>query len=135
MGNDYHIQVINPTDPTGSKITAIIPYRLILHYYKYLPVRYENFRVAKQVLENPARIFSGIRQYNEGGWCFTGKPRLWYVRSEVQSAFPTNLVFAVYLNSRYYLYEARAEFCADDDVHCPKDWKNRYGSLAWKSTS
>jgi len=75
MGSDYFTEIVNPTDLTGPRIQAIIPYRLILNYYKFLPVRYENLRVAKHVLENPMRIFSGVRQFNEGGWCFTGRPQ------------------------------------------------------------
>ncbi len=135
MGKDYFTEVINPSDPKGPKTTAIIPYQLILNYYKFSPVRYENFRVAKEVLENPQRIFSGIRQFNEGGWCFTGKPESWYIRQAVQAPFPNNLVFTVYLNSNYYVYEARAEACAEDDFLCPKDWKNRYGALVWKKNT
>jgi len=132
---NYSIQVINPDDPDGLKIEAIIPHRLILHYYKYDPVRYENFRAVRHVLETPRRIFAGVRRFNEGGWCFTGKPTTWYVRPEVQVPFPNGLVFAVYLNPRFYVYEARAEKAADDDDCSPVDWRNRYTTLKWKSIS
>src|SRR5437879_6567722 len=62
---DYFLRIINPTDPSGEKVQAIIPYDLISKYYKFHPVRYENFRAAKYVLDNPKRIFAGIRQFNE----------------------------------------------------------------------
>jgi hypothetical protein len=135
MPTDFFINIVNPNDLGGAKIRAIIPYQLILNYYKYYPVRYENFRAVKYVLENPKRIFAGIREFNEGGWCFTGKPQTWHIRADVQAPFPSNLVFAVYLNSGYVIYESRAEIAADDDMLCPISWQNRYGALIWKSTS
>jgi len=135
MASDFCIDIIDPNNPTGSKIQAVIPHRLILRYYKYFPVRYENLRAAKHVLDNPRRIFSGVRQFNEGGWCFTGRPAVWYVKMDVCVSFPENLVFSVYLNSRMYVYESRAENAAVDDSLCPEGWEDRYGALIWKSTS
>ena len=132
---DYYIDILNPEDPQGPKVRATIPHRIILNYYKYHPVRYENFRAAKYVLENPARVFSGVRQFNEGGWCFAGKPQSWYIRPDVQAPFPNNLVFAVYLNSRLDIYEARAEKAAIDDTLCPENWQGRYQALIWKTIS
>jgi hypothetical protein len=34
-------------DPADAAIDAIFPHDLTLHYYKYLPVRYENLRATK----------------------------------------------------------------------------------------
>ena len=135
MSRDYQIEIIDPRNARGPRVLATIPHRLILNYYKYHPVRYENFRAVKYVLENTDRVFSGVRQFNEGGWCFTGKPDTWYIRADVQAPFPESLVFAVYLNSRFVVYEARAEKSAADDNRCPENWQNRYGGLIWKSTS
>ena len=135
MSNDYFIEIINPADPKGDKVRGTIPHRLILNYYKYYPVRYENFRAAKHVLNQPLRIFSGVRQFNEGGWCFTGKPKSWYIKEQIEVPFPENLVFAVYLNPRFVVFECRAEKAADDDPNCPNDWQNRYKGLIWKHTS
>lgn len=135
MSKDYFTEIINPLDPKGPKIQATIPARLILNYYKFYPVRYENFRSAKHVLECPKRIFAGIRQFNEGGWCFTGRPMKWYIREHVEVPFPENLVFSVYLNPRFIVYECRAEPIDNNDANCPNDWENRYKGLVWKHTS
>jgi hypothetical protein len=135
MPNNFPIDIINPNNPAGEKVQAIFPYAWFSHLYKFYPIRYKNLEVAKFVLQNPKRIFSGIRHYNQGGWCFTGKPVLWHIRENVQAPFPDNLIFTVYLNPRLYIYEARAENCANDDNLCPEDWKNRYGGLIWKSIS
>lgn len=135
MPTDYCIEIINPNDLDGAKVQAIIPYRFFSHLYKYYPTAYENLRAAKFVLQSPKRIFSGVRHHNEGGWCFTGKPGIWHIKEQVMAPFPDNLVFSVYINPRLYIYEARAENCANDDNLCPEDWQNRYGGLIWKSTS
>ena len=135
LPQNYFLNIIDPHDPKGPTIQAEIPHSVYSRLYKYYPVRYENLRAAKYVLENPKRIFSGVRQFNEGGWCFTGKPRMWYIKEDVQAPFPNELVFAVYLNANFRLYEARAEPSDRDDPLCPDDWQNRYGGLIWKTTS
>ena len=105
MSHDYFTEIINPSDPSGPKVKAVIPHRLILRYYKYFPVRYENLRAAKYVLDHTKRILAGVRRYNEGGWCFTGRPSIWYTKENVEVGFPQDFVFAVYLNDRFVVYE------------------------------
>ena len=131
----YSIEILNPNDPANLKATATIPHRLIEKYYTFDPVRFENLRAVKHVLENTKRIFAGIRRFNEGGWCFTGKPEMWYIREDVQAPFPRELVFAVYLNPRLCVYEARAERVAEDDEFSPIGWEDRYEALIWKTIS
>jgi hypothetical protein len=133
VSSDYFQAIINPNDPDGPSVQAVLPYRLILNYYKYHPVRYENLRAAKFVLDHPQRIFAGVRQFNEGGWCFTGRPKTWHVKEKLVVPFPDNLVFSVYLNSRFVIYEARAENAATDDPYCPENWQERYAALLWKN--
>ncbi len=135
MANDYFINIINPLDPAGEPTRARIPHRVYLQYFKFYPVRYENLRATKHVLENPLRIFSGVRAFNEGGWCFTGRPISWYIRPDVVVPFPAELVFCVYLNARLSMYEARADKGATDDPDCPAAWQNRYQELVWKRIS
>ncbi|MDB6039532.1 MAG: hypothetical protein JWM99_3373 [Verrucomicrobiales bacterium] len=57
------------------------------------------------------------------------------IRENDTAAFPDNLVFAVYLNSRFVIYECRAEIADKDDKDSPEDWENRYGALIWKNIS
>jgi hypothetical protein len=87
------------------------------------------------VLENTKRIFSGVRRFNDGGWCFTGRPEMWYIRENVRAPFQKEYVFAVYLNPALNVYEARAERVAKDDEYSPCDWQDRYFALIWKSIS
>jgi len=135
LTRNYQYQTINPEDPTGPKIDVTIPGDLILKFYTTNYVKYQNFEAAKYVLDNPRRIFSGVRQFNEGGWCYVGCPQNWYIKERVCVPFPDNMIFTVYLNLNMFLYEFRAELRDDDDPLSPIDWKYRYRGLIWKSTS
>ena len=135
MAADFACKTIDPNDPTGPKVDAVFPGEYTLRLYKYSPVDYENLRAAKYVLENTERIFSGVREFNEGGWCYTGHPVDWCIKEGVVATFPDHLLFAVYLNPNLRVYECRAEHVAHDDARCPKGWQTRYRGLTWKSTS
>lgn len=135
MARDFHFTTIDPRDPTGPKIEVVLPGQLIDFYYKHYVTRFLNLEAAKCVLDDPKRIFFGVREYNEGGWCYVGRPERWYIRPNVDATFPQHLVFAVYVNPRMHIYECRAEMAAQDDPLSPVDWQNRYRGLVWKTTS
>ena len=133
--SNYECETLDPENPEGDKIKVIIPGDLYLRYYKYQRVRYENLRAVKHVLSSPQRIFWGVREYNEGGWCYVGRPERWHIRPEVVAPFPHDKVFAVYINPLKRMYEFGAE-CADpEEPGSPIGWKDRYRGLKWKSTS
>jgi hypothetical protein len=139
VGRDFHCETRNPKDPTGSKITVVLPGKLIERYHKKTYVAFQNFEAAKEVLDNPQRIFTVIREFGEEQrWCYSGHPERWYVAENVAAPFPEDLVFAVYLYagaSAIIIYNWRAEHAAQDDPMSPVDWQNRYGELLWRSTS
>ncbi|HPO14991.1 MAG TPA: hypothetical protein PLI09_16230 [Candidatus Hydrogenedentes bacterium] len=113
---------------------VVIPGDLIEYCYSSVPVQYENFRAVKAVLENPRRIFAGVRLLNQGGWCYVGRPSEWYIRENTIVPFSAEFVFAVYVNPNFRLYEFRAEKADPDDPESPIDWAERYGALIWKHT-
>lgn len=129
------LKTIDPANPSGPRIEAVLPGRLIEQFYKHMPVRYQNLKAAKHVLDKPDRIFFGVREYNEGGRCYVGRPTSWFIRERVEAPFPEDKIFAVYVNPRMRIYECRAELVAGDDPMSPKDWEKRYRGLVWKSTS
>ncbi len=135
MGADFTCKVIDPMNPGGPKIDAIFPGAYTEHLYKYSLVDYENLRAAKYVLEHADRIFLGVREFNQGGWCYVGRPVEWYIRDTTVASFPQDRVFAVYLNPNMRVYECRAEYIDLADPLSPEDWQGRYGGLRWKSTS
>lgn len=131
MAADYSCLAIDPANPDGPRIKVTFPAAYTLGLYKHSPVDYENLRAAKYVLEHTERIFFGVRQYNEGGWCYTGCPPTWYIKERIEVPFPRNRVYAVYVNPRMYVYECRAELADDDDPLCPANWRTRYRGLTW----
>lgn len=133
--SNYEQETLDPTDPTGPKIKVIIPYPVFLRAYKYNSVKYENIRGVKEVLENPKRIFWGVREYSEGGWCYVGRPTKLFLTENKVVDFPKNKVFAVYINDRFAIFDWILEYVDDKDMLNPKDCEKRYRSLVWKSTS
>lgn len=132
---NYEQETIDPRNPSGPKIKVTIPHCIYDRAFKYNPVKYENLRAAKEVLEDPQRIFWGIREHNEGGWCYVGIPRKLYVKTNIIIDFPENMVFAVYINPKFVLFDWCPEYIDVDNDMCPLNWKDRYRSLVWKSTS
>ena len=88
MTADFACKTIDPNNPSGPKVDAIFPGGYTSGLFKHCPVDYENLRAAKYVLENTERIFFGVREFNEGGWCYTGRPDKWYIREKVVVPFP-----------------------------------------------
>ena len=131
MAADYVCQAIDPQNPNGPRIDVIFPAGYTLGLYKHSSVDFENLRAARCVLENTDRIFFGVREFNEGGWCYTGRPQMWFIRERIEVPFPKDRVFAVYVNPLMRVYECRAEFVADDDLLCPINWRTRYRGLTW----
>lgn len=131
---DFEIAIRNPEDPEGTKVQATLPAYLATKAYKDDPIQFANLVAAKHVVENPVRIFYGVRQYNQGGWCYTGRPAQWDIREGVTVPFPPNLIYAVYLNPRLTIYAWTAHKVAGDDALSPEDWQNRYEGLTWKAT-
>jgi hypothetical protein len=132
----YEIETIDPKNPAGRRINVFLPLDLAIKFLKTRRTRYMNLTCAKQVLNNPQRIFEGIREYEQGGWCYAGKPTEWYVGDVAEVPFPDGLVFAVYVNRRLEVYHWRAEKCDRDDRFCPIDWRTRYGGgMIWPITS
>jgi len=133
--HNYEQETLDPNNPMGPKIKVVIPHYIYSRAYKYDPVQYENLRAVKEVLENPKRIFWGIREHNEGGWCYVGKPSKLYVKQDDVIDFPKGKVFAVYMNPRLMVFDWCLEYADSEDEMSPEGWQERYRSLKWKSTS
>jgi hypothetical protein len=125
-GEEYTIAALDPTNVPGVRRPIIIPRDVYLEAYKHWPVQYENLRCVKYVLENTQRIFSGVRDHVPGGWCYTGRPLEWHVRPNVTAAFPHHLIFAVYVNPKFELFDWLAEKADPQDATCPVNWRDRY---------
>lgn len=125
------IETLDPNNPAGPRIAVFLPQDIVLRAYKYDSVKYENLRGLKEVLDNPKRIFWGIREYSEGGWCYTGIPPELYVTETEVIDFPKDKVFAVYITDRYEIFDWIVEYADDKDCLNPKGWEERYRSKKW----
>lgn len=131
---DWFYEIRNPQGHGGS-VEVRIPGPLVERYFKSLPIRFEQARCAKVVLDGFKRSFARPREFNEGGWCLTARPLEWTIKERVIVPFPRDLVYAVYMNPRFIVYEWRAEKADHEDDLCPVNWRTRYGALIWKDTS
>jgi hypothetical protein len=128
-------KTIDPNSPNGPPIEAFISIERCQRCAK-LPVKSRNLILcALPVLKNPELVFAGVRDFQEGGWCYVGWPEEWCIKKQVVVPFPKDrFVFAVYLEPSMRVYEWRAEKVATDDPLAPEDWQYRYRSLVWKKT-
>ena len=126
-------QTLDPLDPnSGHKTEIKIPDDYVSYLNKYRPVDFLNLHTVAKVLDAPLRIFYGLRQLNEGGWCYVGKPDKWWVRERVDATFPSDKVFAIYLRNDLILYGFKAEYADERDALSPRGWDERYQKLVWK---
>ena len=129
-------QTIDPTAPTGGMWQVFLPTSVVDELFKRLGNDFWNLLLcAKPVLDNPKRIFEGVRDYEEGGWCYVGIPDEISPAEKVKAPFPPGFVYAVYVNPEREVYWWCLEKSAKDDPLCPEDWQERYGSLKWSRTS
>lgn len=114
---------------------VVFPNDLLRRAYERDTVLHENIRPAVAVLEQPKRIFSGLRELNEGWWCYVGRPETWCVAENRFEPFPAKKVFTVCLNDRMWVFDWVAERADAEDELSPVGWQNRFTALVWKIDS
>ena len=129
------LDVFNPHDPGKGSFVARIPCDLALRWYKYDYVTYQNLVPARDVLLAPRAVFTGVRDYEEGGYCFLGLPEQWYIRQDCLVPFPPMKILAVYLNPNRWLYDVQAEKTESIGGVLPVRWKERYEALLWPTNT
>jgi hypothetical protein len=135
MANAHTFIIKWPVD--GSKREIRVEPKYYEYLLKYLPTDFLNLFTAYEVVNNPNRIFSGLKRlYSDSSrkLCIAGKPHNWYIgkNEETAAPFPQNLVYLVFLNERNSIFEFRAEEADTEDPLSPKDWKDRFAKLLWK---
>lgn len=120
--------------PTGQDIDIRFEHDWLNDLYKYEPVKFQNLLTAVEVLKNPTRIYVGLKRIlSNNGLCFVGKPKKWYIREDKLVDFPKDkLVYTVFLNDRYSVFELRATEVDFFDPESPIDWAERFGGEIWK---
>ncbi len=127
---------IKARDPyTGKEEDFRISTETAENLIKRFPTKYYDLihHNVSSVLLNPAIIFSGIRDHEDGGLCYTNRVRrAWSIRGEEKPSYP-NKVFAVYVNPYKYVYLWRWELESPNKLGYPIgfDDKSRYKEQLW----
>lgn len=136
MARWFTYKTLDPLDPSSGNTTEVrIADDYVERLNKYRPVDWYNLKALAEVLDAPNRIYYGIRELTDGGWCYVGRPKEWTVRDKVTATFPDFLVFVVYLTDDFRVYSHRAEPADPGDILSPKNWEERYRKLIWKKNS
>ncbi|MCX5674736.1 MAG: hypothetical protein NTX87_06985 [Planctomycetota bacterium] len=129
------VDALNPHEQTGATWSVLLPIGLVRHWLKESEVDYQNLKhLVPEILRKPVAVFGGVRVYEQGGYCYLGKPADWYIRPNCLVPFPKERIFAVYVNPMCRLYEIQAEKVEPPSLYRPKGWKDRYEALLWSTT-
>lgn len=85
-----------------------------------------------EVLREPSAVFEGVREFQDGGWCYCGIPSRRWFNSGSSGPPPPGMVFTVFVSPRGHVFEWRWERC--DELHrtWPKDYAVRFtGGVVW----
>ena len=130
---DVPTRAKDPEDPAGGKIVDItFPGVLLTRWFAEAQVRVWNVKPAQSVLLDPDAVFAGVRTYNQGGWCYVGRPAMHFVRPNIEVSLPPGHVFAVYVNPARLAYQWRLEVADPEDSRLPVDWTSRYDDILWR---
>lgn len=91
---------------------------------------FETFSIPP-TLKKPSAIFRGLeREELENGYCYAGVPQ--FRRVEDKSIPPPDgMVFAVYVNSLFQVFEWRWEKMEPTEWGHPKDFLTRFAEKLW----
>ena len=106
---------------------------------------------AASVLEDPVRIFKGIREFAEddflgkvpnldtedwsSSWCYVGVPDFRYTKDGKEVPFEKRMVFCVYVNPRLEIFHHRPDMADRFDLKCPTGYQTRFGGTIWTKSS
>ena len=141
MDGDLHVDVLDPNNPQGAKVTACFPSWLLNKWLLENRTMYWNVIPAKEVLDNTTSIFSGVRKAGEDRYCYVGKPKIWhthwepgYERADFKP-FHASKVLLVFLDSEFKVYGFRPEEMHVIRVDCPVYYDERFESELWSNSS
>lgn len=122
---------IGPSGAEGQEFT--VPKSLIDHYQRYGPAhKFFDALILPDVLKAPSVIFKGLkREEQEGGMCYTGIPSYRYLDHKVTVPPHPEMVYAVFMNSGFVIFEWRWEKSDPEKIAYPIDWINRFEEILW----
>lgn len=127
------VDIAAPTNPDDT-VTAYVD-ETLLSELEEKPQRTQNIRTAIDVLKNPLLVAETFRHEKKSGYCYTGLPKYYYYSRDVRAPIPEGKVFAVFLDTRYHMFEWRLERCDPTDRFLPmiSVADIRFGETLWRA--
>jgi hypothetical protein len=120
--------------PCGSSTTEFhIPKDRMRHFLRFGPKHkfFESLSIPA-VLKDPLTIFRGLeREQQETGYCYAGVPEFQFKEHNITASPPPGLIFTVYANAEFCVFEWRWEVIDPLDWGCPFDSENRFRQKLW----
>lgn len=84
------------------------------------------------LLQDPLTIFQGLeREQQETGYCYAGVPEFQFKEHNITVPPPPGMIFTVYANAEFCVFEWRWEVVDPLDGSCPIDSENRFRQKLW----
>ncbi|MFN2507197.1 MAG: hypothetical protein ABR589_00295 [Chthoniobacterales bacterium] len=121
-------------DPSGRGARDFyISQSRIRHFLRYGPAHkfFESLSIP-YVLQNPSVIFSGLERENfQNGLCYAGLPPVQYLDADVTAPPPRGMIFAVFANADFHIFEWRWEKADSNNYGYPMDAQTRFTQIQW----
>lgn len=86
----------------------------------------------QEVLLSPKAIFVGLRQFQQGGVCYVGRPSRRWFDSGSQGPPPPGMVYTVFVNPRDMVFDWGWERSDQENPEWPEGYQDRfYGGRLW----
>ncbi len=87
----------------------------------------------QQVLAKPRAVFSGVRDYEQGGYCYCGLPTAAYTNGGSKVPPRPGMIYCVYVDPRDWVYEWGWEVPDEIEVSLPEDYDapERFERMIW----
>lgn len=84
-----------------------------------------------ETLISPSAVFSGIREFQEGGRCYVRTVAWDFDDKGNMVDAPRRMVFLVFVNPMAHVFDWRWEPAHPVDVELPVDYQTRFGKCIW----
>jgi hypothetical protein len=106
----------------------------VRHFQRYGP-KHKFFECLSipAILQDPLVGFEGLeREEQEGGYCYAGLPEFQFKEHNITAPPPPKMIFAVYANAEFCVFEWRWELMDPARQGEPKDSETRFRKRLWR---
>jgi hypothetical protein len=126
----------SPHDPGNGRIMVRAEARTMRFLSVRSPGKCHDVRIARTVLEDPRRIYSGIRpdEVDDWGWCYVSPYNSHFSERGKEVDLEGEWLFLAFISPRYTLLEWGLERPTEGDPLLPESANIRFGQLVWPTT-